>query len=230
MSKYVAAVAFAIAGVGLGVINAWNNALAINGGQFVVNDLTALVAGLAIVSAMLSLALGEISRQSKVTAALAVLLICGCAFASVGYTLSRVGLVADNGVSDALGHNGEIERIEREITSLVGKRDLEESKGGCGPSCRAIERRLEGQRAALAGLGSRKVVDPAGERLEAVTGGWLTADRYRTLHPVVVAGTLELGVSLLLTVAGLFADSSRKAPVAMDITPGHAGPSKPISL
>jgi hypothetical protein len=97
MSKYLAAVVFAIAGVGLGVINVWNKSVAINGGSFIRNDLTMLVSGLAIVSALLSLMLGPISRNSKVTATLAVVVIAGCVFTSVGYTLPRVGDVADDG-------------------------------------------------------------------------------------------------------------------------------------
>jgi Meiotically up-regulated gene 113 len=95
MSKYIAAAAFATAGIGLGVINVWNNAVAVNGGTFVLNDLTALVTGLAVVSAMLALSLAAISRKSKITAALAVIVIAGCVFTSVGYTLARVGDVTD---------------------------------------------------------------------------------------------------------------------------------------
>lgn len=223
--KYLSACFLASCGIGLGAINVWNNAIAINGGDFVLNDLTALVAGLALLAALLSVSLGAVTRKSTVAGVLCVLAIAGCVFTSVGYTLGRVGSVADSGASEALSHNARIELVESEVRALTEKRDAEEANGGCGPQCRAIEKRLEAQRATLAGLGSRMVVDPAGERLEAVTGGWLTAAQYRTAHPVVTAATLELGVSLLLTIAGLFwpkHTAPRLAPVVgemIDITP-----------
>lgn len=218
--RYLIAFAFASAGVGLGVVNTWNNAMAVNGGTFQWNDLTMLVAGLAITAALLSASLVPVSRMSKMVGVLCMLAIAGCVFVSVGYTLSRVGSVADDGASGALAHNAKIERVEREIKSLTAKRDVEEANGGCGKNCRNIERRLEAQRAALAGLGANRVVDPAGERLEVATFGLLTAARYRTLHPVITATTLELSVSLLLTISGLFAASGkRREPITIDLKP-----------
>lgn len=223
--RYLIAAVFATAGVALGAVNVWNNATQVNHGTFVVNDLTAVVCGLAAAGALLSLGLGAVAQRSRLTAALMVVAILGCSATSVGYTLGRVGGVADAEAARALAHNANLARAERLVSDLSHKRDAEAAKGGCGRECRKIETRLDAARVALAGLGARAVVDPAGERLAAATGGLITADAYRTAHPVIVAGTLELGVSLLLTIGGLFASGGRtrakdEAPRSMiDITP-----------
>ena len=93
--RYIIAAIFAIAGIGLSAVNCWNNAVAINGGEFQLNDLTALVVGLAIAGALLSGAAGAAFNRSKVIGALCVVAILGCIITSIGYTLGRVGDVAD---------------------------------------------------------------------------------------------------------------------------------------
>ena len=207
MFRFLAAVLFGTAGVALGGINVWNNATQVNGGHFAWNDLTAVVLGLAVAGGLLSLAIGAVSRKSKAVAALAVIAVIGCSATSVGYTLARVGSVADSGAADALAHNAKIERAAKLVEKLDAERKAEAADGGCGRECRKIEARLAAALHAQDALGARRVVDPAGERLEAVTGGWISAKSYHTAHPVIVAGSLELCVSLLLTVAGLFAAS-----------------------
>jgi hypothetical protein len=202
--------------------------MAINGGEFILNDLTAMVAGLAIVSAMLSFSLGAISQKSIITAALAVVVIAGCVFTSVGYTLGRVGSVADGGAAGAVAHNANIARAEQRVADLNSGVKAEAANGGCRTECKKLIKRLEAAQTALDTLGARQVVDPAGERIEAVTGGWLSADRYRTAHPVITAATLELGVSLLLTIAGMFASSGKRhvpnviEAEMIDITPADS--------
>jgi hypothetical protein len=225
MFRYLAAVLFGTAGIALGGINIWNNATQVNGGHFVWNDLTAVVLGLAVAGGLLSLAIGAVSRQSRAIAALAVIAVIGCSATSVGYTLARVGSVADSRAAEALAHNARIERATKLVDKIDAERKAEVAKGGCGRECRKIEARLAAARTALDDLGARRVVDPAGERLEAVTGGWISAKGYHTAHPVIVAGALELCVSLLLTVAGLFgAPSTRRAPRIIDITPVAVDP------
>lgn len=218
-SSTIAAAIFAIVGGSLGCINVWNNATQVNGGTFVVNDLTAVVCGLAVASALLSLALGAIAKRSAITTALAVVAIIGCTITSVGYTLGRVGDAADQGAAAALAHNAQIERAEALVSQLDNERKEEAANGGCKTECKKIEKRLDDARASLAALGVRQVTDPAGERIEAISGGWITAVGYRTAHPAIVAGALEISVSLLLTIAGLFAASPQRQATVIDITP-----------
>ena len=246
MTTYINAALFAIAGIALGSVNAWNNAVQVNGGAFELNDLTAVVAGLAIAGAMLSMSLASIAQRSRMVAALAVIAIAGCIATSVGFTLGRIGSVADAGAEKAEAHNAQYWRAKSDIKRLGPRIEKqrqvealecrgfnpERDKPKIWPKCftargllAAYEKDHQAASASLASLGSRKVVDPAGERLEAVFGGiGITADGYRTAHPVIVAGTLELGVSLLLTIAGLFGATGRHEPriiegKAIDITP-----------
>lgn len=224
--RYLIAAVFATAGVALGVINTWNNAVQINGGSLIWNDLTAVVAGLAVTGALLSLGLGAIAQRSRLVACLAVVAIIGTIATSVGYTLGRVGSVADTGAADALAHNARLERAEQRVADLRQQVVAEAANGGCGPQCRALKSDLSAAQTQLDALGARRVEDPAGERIAAATGGLIPAAAYRTAHPVIVAGTLELGVSLLLSVAGLFAASGqrRRAPRVIDITPEPVDP------
>lgn len=240
MLKLLAVALFGAAGVGLGAINVWNNATQVNGGTFVLNDLTAVVLGLAVAGALLSLALGSLRQRSILTTAFAVLAVIGCSATSVGYTLGRVGQAADSGAETAEAHNAQIERTAAEISRLRGlvgteapiaARECAGFKPGVSdvrrwPKCTAsrtliagYESRIADEQQTLAALGGRHVADPAGARIAAVTGGLITADAYRTAHPVIVAGALELSVSLLLTIAGLFAASDRRAHRIIDITP-----------
>jgi len=248
MFTYMLAAIFAIAGVALGAVNVWNNAIAINGGTFVLNDLTAIVAGLAILSALLSLALGSIAQHARVVAALAVATIIGCTFVPVGYTLNRVGGVADAKAGGAMAHNRQIERTRKQIASLGPKLDEQrmiaarecrgyvagKSKAKRWPNCLTArglianyEADLAASNAALTRLGAYRVSDPAGRRLEALFGALMPAKRYQVAHPVVTAVTLELGVALLLTIAGIFATggvSRRRVPTVIDATATEISP------
>lgn len=214
---------FAIIGIALGSVNCWNNATSINGGTFVWNDLTALVVGLAVVSALLSLALGSLSKRSPILALLSAATIAGCVFTSVGYTLSRVGQMADTHALEGRAHNQRVDDYRQAIVKLEALRDKEASNKFCGKRCLALQNKLDRYRVSLAALGPKKTVDPAGDRLEAVFGTFgLTADGYRTTHPVVTAVTLELGTSLLLAISGMFASACAAcAPrhSLIDITP-----------
>lgn len=217
MFRYLIAAVFATAGVGLGTVNVWNNAMSINGGELVFNDLSLLVAGLAIASAMLAASAGAVWTRSKLVGALCVLAVIGCTITSVGYTLGRVGDKADDRAAEALEHNAKLERAEQRVARLVGDVRDEAARGGCGPKCRALKEDLAAAERALASLGARRVVDPAGERIEAVTAGLWSADHYRTAHPVITAATLELCVSLLLTVAGLIWSPARVRETRVEI-------------
>ena len=240
MFRLLATALFGAAGIALGAINVWNNATQVNGGTFVLNDLTAIVLGLAVAGALLSLALGAIRQRSTLTTGLAVIAIIGCSATSVGYTLGRVGSAADTGAEAAQAHNARIDRTEAEIARLRGLVTAQASiaanqcigfKPGVSderrwPKCNTARNLVAGYEAqiateqkTLAQLGAPRVADPAGERLEAVSGGLITAHAYRTAHPVIVAGALELSVSLLLTIAGLFAASGARAPKVIDVTP-----------
>lgn len=217
--RYIIAAIFAIAGGVLGTINVWNNATQINGGTLIWNDLTAVVAGLAVTGALLSLALGGIAQRSRLVAGLAVVAIIGTIATSVGYTLGRVGSVADTGAAEALAHNARLARADQRVAEISQQVVAEASRGGCGPRCRALKEDLAAAQTALDALGARLVADPAGERIEAATFGLVPAVAYRTAHPVIVATTLELGVALLLTVAGLFGAPRRRIrPEVIDIT------------
>lgn len=227
--RYLIFAVFTMAGIALGALNVWNNAMAINDGQLVFNDLTGIVAGLAVTGALLSLALGSIAKRSWIVGLMAAVVIVGCTVVSVGYTLKRVGGVSDAGAGDALAHNGRIKRTKGRLADLRSK--LEKQREVAARECRgykpgksnpakwplcltaqglvgSYEADIAAANATLNRLGAPRVADSAGQRIEALLGGvGITAERYRTAHPVITAGTLELGVNLLLTVAGLFAAS-----------------------
>ena len=78
-----------------------------------------------------------------------------------------------------------------------------------GRKCRDLKRDLAAAEADLSAIGTRRVVDPAGERIEAVSGGLWSAAAYRKAHPVITAATLELSCWLLLAVAGLIWSPAR---------------------
>lgn len=217
---------FAIAGVGLGAVNVWNNAMAINGGNWVWNDLTVLVAGLAVTGALLSAATPALFGRSLILGVLCIATIAGCMTTSLHYTLHRVGGVSDAGAADAQAHNIRINRAIAKVTDLR-QREKTECDTGVGPRCKGLRTRLDTAEAALAVLGARRVVDPSAERIERALFGLVTAEQYRTVRPLITATSLELGCNLLLVIAGLFASSgssrNRRDGVieatAVDITP-----------
>ncbi len=252
--KYILFAVFATAGVGLGTVNVWNNAMAINDGTFILNDLTAVVAGLAITAALVSLALAMISKRSTVLALLAVFVIAGCTATSLHYTITRVGGVADNGASESIAHNTRIDRAKArtsELRSLITPQMQTEARECRGyiegrsnpknwPKCLTARGMLQGYRdelathtAALASLGAVRVVDPAAERISSAVGGVISPEQYRRVLPLITAGALELGVNLLLAIAGLFVAGSpggsplRKQP---DVIEAHAVPLDPVVL
>ncbi|MFY0615059.1 MAG: winged helix-turn-helix transcriptional regulator [Hyphomicrobiaceae bacterium] len=246
--RYLLFALFASAGAALAATNMANNAIAINDGAFVWNDLTAIIVGLGITGSLLSLALGAIVKRSMITAFLAVIVIFGCTIVSVTYTLTRLGSVADAGISKALAHNARIKRTKDQIGDLIRK--LDEQRREAARECRnykpgrSDKRRfplcltargligdyecdLETAKATLTALGAPRVADSAGSRIEALFGGvGITAERYRRAHPALTAGTLEFGVNLLLMVAGLFAASGR-FPESITI---NAKPVDPVSI
>jgi hypothetical protein len=223
---------FATVGLVVAVVNVINNAVSVNNGTFAWNDVTGVVIGLALASALFSLSLGLVWKRSAITSLLMMVAVAGCVMTSVGYTLSRLGDLADTGVSAAVAHNEQRKRLSSEIIVLTDERNQEArrdrrgrisaKRGRCGKKCQAIEDKIEARKLALAKLGPAKSVDPAGQRLEAALG-WagVTADGYRKALPVVTAGTLELSISLLLTIAGMFLASG--VPVRsgriIDVTP-----------
>ncbi len=209
MPNIALALVFASAGVGLGVINAWSNASAMHGGSFVWDDATFMVAGLAASSALLSTAVGIVWARSKMAATTCLVAIILCTYVSVGYTLTRVGALSDHSAQGALAHNAAIKRLEDRITNLPREIQAERDRGGCGNLCKGLMRELQTVRERLNQFGDRKVVDSAGSRIEAMTGGWLTAEWHRTLHPAATAVGLELSVALLLGLSGMFASNRR---------------------
>ncbi len=238
---------FAIAGVGLGGVNVANNATAINGGEIVWNDLTLLVAGLAITGALLSAALASVIRRSLIVGSLMALTVLGCTATSLHYTLHRVGGVSDAGAHTALAHNAQLAHHRREVSRLTGEIEKQQtiaarecrgyrdgkSNPKRWPNCltaRGLVAQWTAQKtsaeAKLAALGAPRVTDPSAERVSQATGGLITPAQYRTLRPLVTAGSLELGCNLLFVVAGMFAPAGgrrQRGSVieahAVDITP-----------
>lgn len=217
---------FASAGVALGVINAWNNATAINGGSFQWNDLTMLVVGLAVTGALLSAAMWSLFGRSIIVGLVCLATVIGCTTTSLHYTLHRVGGASDTGAAEALDHNARIDSATTKVKNLTTA-ERDECATGIGPLCRDKRRKLAAAEVALAALGARRVVDPSAERVSRAMFGMVSAEQYRTALPMITAASLELGCNLLLVVAGLFAPSgssrNRRDSViegeARDITP-----------
>lgn len=202
--SYIIGALLASAGVALGVINVWQNAVAINGGAAEVNDLTAFVAALAVLSALASYVAGVARRRWPLAALVGVLIVIGCTITSVHYTLTRVGGQADGAAANALEHNAKLARAEERVAWLVSEVEAEAARGGCGRNCRALKGDLDAARAALDALGGPRVVDPAAERIEAATGGLWASNHYRVALPVIQAVTIEAGVAWLLFMSGQF--------------------------
>ena len=226
MGNIILFVLFTSAGIGLGAVNVWNNAMAINGGTFHWNDLTMLVAGLAVTGALLSVASPALFGRSVIVGLLAMATVIGCTTTSLHYTIHRVGGVSDAGATEALAHNLRINRADAKVISLR-KAEKAECATGIGPQCRHLRTKLDAAETALAALGAPRVVDPSAERISRAAFGVITPEQYRTVRPLVTAASLELGCNLLLVVAGLFAPagSSRRRrnsvieATAVDITP-----------
>lgn len=221
--RYILMIIFATVGLGLGAINVWNNSVAINNGHLVFNDLTAMVAGLAITAMMLSASLAMVFRRSAFFGVLVALTIVGCTATSLHLTLTRVGGVSDGAAKAALSHNAKIDQTQSEVKRLVAAESAECSTG-IGPKCRKLGKDLQAAKSALVGLGARQVVDPAAERVSAALQGVISPAQYRVALPLITAGSLELGVNLLVAVAGMFASGGNRKQVvveaqAVDITP-----------
>lgn len=115
MGRYIAALLFASAAVALLATNILNNATAINDGVLVFNDLTAVVGGMAIAGALLSLSFGAVASRSRLVALAALLTVVGCTITSVHYTLSRIGGVADTSSAQGGTYERQKKLIEAEI-------------------------------------------------------------------------------------------------------------------
>lgn len=201
--KYIIAAVLATAGVALGVINVWQNAVAING-AVELNDLTAFVAAIAILSALASIVAGVVRRRWPIAALCGALIVIGCTITSVHYTLTRIGGQADTSAITALEHNARLAQADENVRFLRGEVKAEAARGGCGRKCQDLKADLQAAQAVLAGLGSRRVVDSAAERIEAATGGLWAAPHYRVALPVIQAATIEAGVAWLLFMSGQF--------------------------
>jgi len=201
--KYIIAALLASAGVALGVINVWQNAVAINGAvEF--NDLTAFVAAIAVLAALASLLAGVVRRRWPLAALFGALIVAGCTITSVHYTLTRIGGQADTSATTALEHNARLAQAAENVSFLRGEVKAEAARGGCGRKCQDLKADLNAAQAVLVGLGSRRVVDSAAERVEAATGGLWAAPHYRVALPVIQAITIEAGVAWLLFMSGQF--------------------------
>jgi hypothetical protein len=224
IGRYLISAIFAIAGVGLFSVNTANNLAEINRGAFAW-DTSAVIVGLATMSALLSLGLTRIWRTSIGIGCAAALVIVGCMTTSVRLTVDRIGGIEDDGKRVSRNHNGAIDRVEANIArwreKLAVQRPIAalECRGYTAaanpkvwPKCmtaRALiatyEAKLDGARAQRAGLGERISVGRHSERVI----DWLfgvSAGRAMTLmQPVLIAGLLEVGTALMLGLAGLFA-------------------------
>jgi hypothetical protein len=226
MRNIILCVLFTSAGIGLGAVNVWNNAMAINGGSFRLNDLTMLVAALAVTGALLAVASPALFGRSVIVGLLAMATVIGCTTTSLHYTIHRVGGVSDAGAAEALAHNIRIDRAVIKVRTLATAEQAE-CATGIGPQCRDLRKKLDAAEAGLAALGAPRVVDPSAERISRAAFGLITPGQYRTVRPLITAASLELGCNLLLVVAGLFAPSgsSRRQrgsvieATAVDITP-----------
>lgn len=239
--RYTVAGILAILGGVAAAVNVESNAIAINGGQWVFNDLTRIVATLAVVGAIASMMSGVLWRLSVLWSVVAVAVFAGATYTSVGFTLDRVGQMQDNRTAAARHHNRRIIETRGGIaahTATISQQQeiaARECRGYNPPSdparrtaydqrwpncltARGLIEAAEAKHAAatalLATLGAPKPVDPAGERYAALTGGWLTAERYQISQPFAAAWTLELGVNLLFAAAGLFAAGPRRRTIA----------------
>jgi hypothetical protein len=140
MGRYFTALVFASVGIALLFTNIWNNAAAINGGELVFNDLTAVVAGMAIGGALLSISIGAVAKKSTVGALLSMLLILGCTATSVHYTLSRIGGVADSSVAVGDNHARQSKLLAAEIdghkkSAEIWEQRLTDAKTGIANEC-----------------------------------------------------------------------------------------------
>jgi hypothetical protein len=247
--KIAAALAIASAGLAAILVNTWNNAVSINNGEFVINDLTAVVIILAVGSAILSAMFGYIWRRAKALALFALLLMVCCSLTSFSYTVNRLGFMADAGVADALSHNNAIEAIKGDIEALEkshawfvkernaeAKRDkygrVSKKHGKCSTKCLALQKKVDAHvaeisaaKAKLAAMGGVRSVDPGGSRLAnaAHSLGWssFTAIGWRNMVPLASSIALEGTGPALLILSGMMFGGLRigSSRQIIDVTP-----------
>ena len=225
--NYLIAAAFTSAAVFVGGVNAYNNSMAINHGQFVLNDLTMLVIGLSLAAAMISFSLPTMWRRSLVAGMIAVIAIVTCDLTSVHYTVTRIGGLTDTNAQTAISHNAKLQRAIDKV-DVLAKDKRAECATGYGRKCRGLMKDLKAAESALAGINGRMVIDPAAERFSAVTGGAITPELYRTALPIVTAGALELVINVLFSIAGTFAALGKSQPVTVTAEVVRVEPQHPV--
>lgn len=215
--RYIIGAILAMAGVALGAVNVWQNAVAINGGLTEWNDLTAFVAALAILSSLASIVAGTVRHRWPVATLTGLLIVAGCTITSVHYTLTRIGGQADTSAQSALEHNARLARAEERVANLRAEAKAEAARGGCGRKCRELLETVKAAQEAADAFGAPRVVDPAAERIEAATGGLWASKHYRVALPVIQAVTIEAGVAWLLFMAGQFFGLRRPEKVRVEV-------------
>lgn len=225
---YLIAAAFAIAATLMGAVNAYNNAMAINHGRFVLNDLTMLVSGLAIAAAMIFLVLPIVWKHSKSGAVVAFIAATLCTITSTHYTVTRVGGLTDTNASTAISHNAKLQRAIDKV-DVLAKDKRAECATGYGRKCRGLMKDLKAAETALAGIGARMVVDPAAERFSAAVGGAITPEQYRTALPLITGMAPDLVIGVLFMIAGVFLQLTMKpAPVTVTAEVVRVEPAHPV--
>ena len=220
---------FACAGVGLLIINTANNLAEINRVAFAI-DTSAVVIGLAAMSALFSLFFAQIWRMSRCWGFLIVVIMIGCMSTSMRLTADRIGDVAETGKQPGRNTNGRITRLDATIGSWEGKLETqrpmaalecrgytEASNPRNWPKCltaRALisqyEARLEATYAERSRLGETLTVERHSERFIAWMFGTKAQRATSLFHPVIIAGLLELGTMAMFGIAGLFAVACRE--------------------
>lgn len=237
---------FSLAGLALLAVNTGNNVVEITRTGWAW-DTVAVLVGLALTSALLSLSLAAVWRKSKASAVIGALIIAGCMVTSVTLTVDRIGGVLDDSKQVSRNINGKILRakaaikslsdriqVQREIEAVECKGYVEGVSNASGwPRCTkakgliaAYQDELDTVRRERATLGEIVTVESHSERFLAWVAGPKAGVASEMVRPVITALSLEFGTSLLLSIAGMFfASGPRRVnferPIR-DITPSQS--------
>jgi len=236
--RYLATFLFMAAGLGLLAVNTGNNLAEINRTAFAL-DTSAVIVGLAVMSALLSLSVVPIWRLSRPTALLAGVIVLGCMITSVRLTTDRIGGVDDTGRQISRNTNGRIARADQAIAALSKK--IEAQRPVAGRECRGYvegrsspklwpkcltarslisdyETKLEATQAERGTLGEKVTEARHSERFLTWIAGTRAGTAATMVQPVLIATLLEIGTALLLSISGLFASNARRHTV-IDLKP-----------